>query len=370
MEFYFPTRIVTGRGCVAANAARLSAFGSRCLIVTGRTSAVKCGALADVERALDRARVQYRVFDKITQNPLYSDCCNGAKAAREFGADFIVGIGGGSPLDASKAVACLAPNPGAGESDMYAQTLENPPLPVVAVGTTAGTGSEVTQVAVITGSNGQKKSFRSDSSFPVLALGDPAYTEFMPDGVTRSTAADALAHCIESYFNTTANDFSRMYALSGAKVIIDVFRSFPADGALSKAQRDSLYRASLFGGIAISVTGTCIPHSLSYFLTERYGVAHGAACAFWLPHFIEHNLEFAPKLCDEFFDYVKITPSELVSLLNDIVPKPRVSVSKSELSELAPRWKNNSCLKKAMGGIDNEYLERLLEKEFLKQEEV
>ena len=368
MTFYFPTKIITGRGCVRENANMLKSFGSRCLIVTGYTSAVKCGALSDVKSALETAQIEYIIFDKITQNPLYTDCKSGADAARQFGAEFIIGIGGGSPLDAGKAIACLAPNPGAGETDMYAQSFNNPPLPFVAVGTTAGTGSEVTQVAVITGTDGRKKSFRADSAFPALALGDPKYTEFMPEAVTRSTAVDALSHCIESYFNTTATEFSRLYALRGAEMITQVFSDLSADG-LSELQRDTLYLASLFGGIAISVTGTCIPHALGYFLTENHGIAHGTACAFWLPYFIEHNVSCAPELADKFFAAIGMTPQSLVSLVKSISPPMNAVVRADELESLKPRWKNNSCLKKALGSIDHEYLEKLLEKAFIKQEE-
>lgn len=369
MEFYFPTRVITGRGCVQKNADRLRAFGKRCLIVTGRTSAKKCGALDDVKFVLDSVNTEYEIFDKITQNPMYTDCRAGADAARSFGADFIIGIGGGSPLDAGKAIAFLASNPEAGESEIHSQRFENPPLPFVAVGTTAGTGSEVTQVSVITGTDGRKRSYRSDSAFPALALGDPKYTEFMPQSVTRSTAADALCHCIESYFNNTATEFSRLYALYGAKLITGVFSQFPKDGNLSEYQRDTLYRASLFGGIAISITGTCIPHALGYFLTESHGIPHGTACAFWLPYFIEHNLNFAPELSSRFFEVVKMTPQELIALVKRIAPPMDAAVSAQELETLKPRWKNNGSLLKAIGGIDNIYIENLLKQAFIKGEE-
>lgn len=369
MEFNFPTRIIIKRGCVSENADRLSSFGKRCLIVTGKSSAKLCGALDDVTNALDTVNVNYKIFDKITQNPLFSDCRAGAAQARDWGAEFIIALGGGSPLDAGKAIACLAPNPDAGEKEMYAQTFRNPPLSVVAIGTTAGTGSEVTQVAVITGSDGRKKSFRVDSAFPALALGDPRYTEFMPENVTRATVADALSHCIESYFNNTANEFSRLFSIRGAKLIADIFKSFPDDGRLTQTQRDSLYLASVFGGIAISVTGTCIPHALGYFLTENHGVAHGTACAFWLPYFIEHNLKYAPDLSACFFKEIQTDPAELERLIGSVAPKMTARVGRAELDGMRERWINNSCLKKAPGNIDNKYLEKLLERAFLTGED-
>ncbi|MBP3480119.1 MAG: iron-containing alcohol dehydrogenase [Clostridia bacterium] len=369
MDFYFPTRIIIKRGCVSENAERLASFGKRCLIVTGKSSAKICGALTDIAKALEAVNVDYKIFDRITQNPLFADCLAGAEAARAFGAEFIIALGGGSPLDAGKAIACLAPNPDAGEKEMYSQKLKNPPLSVVAVGTTAGTGSEVTQIAVITGSDGRKKSFRADSAFPALALGDPRYTEFMPENVTRSTAADALSHCIESYFNSTANEFSRMLALRGARLITGIFKNFPDDCRLTPQQRDTLYLASVFGGMAISVTGTCIPHALGYFLTENHGIAHGTACAFFLPYFIEHNMEYAPKLAVEFFTEIQTAPTELAELIGSVAPKMTARVNRAELDGMRERWVNNGCLKKALGGIDNKYLENLLKRAFLTGED-
>ena len=364
MEFFFPTRVIVGRGCVRENAAAFKAFGDRALIVTGRSSAKKCGALDDVCAALTAAGVTYMVFDKIEQNPLFTTCAEGARLASEQGVQFVVGIGGGSPLDASKAIARLTADPGSGERELFAKTARIKALPVVAVGTTAGTGSEVTQVAVITGTDGRKTSARAEDLFPALALGDPTYTEFMPEKFTRSTAADALAHCIESYFNTTATPFSRMYAKEGARLLTGLFSVFPDGAALTAGQRDETYLASLYGGIAISVTGTCMPHQLSYFLTERHGVAHGAACAFWLPEFLRISAAADPALAKEFFSYIGADLETLISLIQRVAPPVSVTVDADELSELSPRWVGNSCLTKTIGGINAKYLEDLLKKTF------
>ena len=97
MDFYFPTRIIIKRGCVSENAERLASFGKRCLIVTGKSSAKICGALTDIAKALEAVNVDYKIFDRITQNPLFADCLAGAEAARAFGAEFIIALGGGSP---------------------------------------------------------------------------------------------------------------------------------------------------------------------------------------------------------------------------------------------------------------------------------
>ena len=360
MNFCFPTKIYVERDCVKKHANVFSACGKRCLIVTGKSSAVKCGALQDVTEVLDNSGIAYAVFDKIPENPPFEVCKAGAQAAHEFNAQFIVGIGGGSPLDAAKAIACLALNPEIGEQRMYAQQLDGDPLPVIAVGTTAGTGSEVTQVAVITDSSGIKRSFRADSAFPIAALGDPHYTEFMPDSVTRSTAADALCHCTESYFNTTATEFSDVYALRGAQIISEQLSEL----TLTCEQREKLYIGSLMGGIAISVTGTCIPHALSYFLTENHGMAHGTACAFWMPAFINHVTAAVPERAKRFFDTVKLTPDGFVKLIENTVKPEAVTVTADEKASLMPRLQYNSCLKKAPGNIDARFLAQLIDDAF------
>lgn len=219
MRFFVPTELVLGKGCVRQSAEKLHRLGSRCLVVTGAQSAEKCGALGDALAALENAGVSYTVYNGIRQNPTVQSCREGAQDV-----DFVLGIGGGSPLDAAKAVAVFAANPGLTEEDLYAYRWKNDPLPIVCIGTTAGTGSEVTPVAVLTDCAGGKRSIRDDRIFPTLSLGDPAYTAFLEEKFTRSCAVDAAAHCIESFFGKQANEFSRMFAVQGAAKLADVFR--------------------------------------------------------------------------------------------------------------------------------------------------
>lgn len=364
MNFYMPTRIIIENGCVQGCKDSIFEGGKKVLIVTGKSSAKKCGALDDACILLQNACCEYLIYDKIEQNPSIESCIEGGRLAKSFGADLIIGIGGGSPLDAAKAIAVLAANDGISEADFYSLCWKSAPLPVVAIGTTAGTGSEVTQVAVITNSKGLKKSIRDDSIYPVLALGDPKYTKSLSDSFTRSTAADALAHCIESYFNKTANDFSKVFALRGTRLIIDAFRLIESGKEPDADMRHELYLASIYGGLAISVTGTNFPHAMSYFLSENHGVAHGTACAFYLPEFIEHNLVYAKDESDAFFSALGITPDELCGLIKEVAPKVDVKLTDGQKSELSPRWQGNSCLKKCYGDISPEFLQQKINKLF------
>ena len=175
-----------------------SALGSRCLIVTGRNSAKASGALDDCTAALDEHGVPWQVFDGIGQNPLLSSCHAAGTAARDFGADFLIGIGGGSPLDGVKAAAVYAANPELTPPDVYGGW-KNPALPFALIGTTAGTGSEVTRVSVLThDGTGRKKSISGPDLYARISLGDPRrYTASLPRRFTISTAQIGRASCRE-----------------------------------------------------------------------------------------------------------------------------------------------------------------------------
>ena len=154
-----PVKCVWGDNAVAENSALFAELGKKCLIVTGKSGAKLSGALGDAVSALDSQGISYTLFDGISENPLVSSCFSAGCAARECKAEFVLGIGGGSVLDACKAIAIYASNPGLAPMDIYLREYSSKPLPVALIGTTAGTGSEVTSVAVLTNDEtGRKKS--------------------------------------------------------------------------------------------------------------------------------------------------------------------------------------------------------------------
>jgi len=316
LNSYMPVKLVTGAGCVRASAKELAKLGKVCLIVTGKTSAKVCGALQDVTDTLECNGQRWLLFDEIGQNPRLTDCMAAAEKAIAAGADFVLGIGGGSPLDAAKCIAVLAANPGLTQAQLYAFDWANPPLKIVTVGTTAGTGSEVTKVSVITTPDGRKKSFHHETVFPVLALGDPTYTMSMPPMVTRATMVDVLAHCAESFFSRAANHISRCYAVEGIRLLLPVFRMMAEKGCdnLDYDTREKLYCASIYGGLAINVTGTCFPHTMGYLLTESFGIPHGTACAVFQKEFFEYNKAVVPALAAEYLERIGCCGVEYLSV--------------------------------------------------------
>ena len=370
MNFVMPTRIVTGKDCVINNSSLFGKFGDKCIIVTGKNSAKKSGALDDVTNALKSCGIEWYLFDGIEQNPSYASCKKASVEAINFGAKFVVGVGGGSPLDAAKAVAVLATDIDMDERTMFSAEWEKTPLPIVCIGTTAGTGSEVTPVSVITNSSGMKKSFKAISTFPSLSFGDAKYTLSLPWDFTRSTAIDALCHCVESYFNRMAGAVSRLFAVRGVKLLCEMLEKTAVSNELSFKDREKLYCASIYGGFAISVTGTAFPHAFGYFLTENHSVAHGNACGAYLPEFLEYNKENEKELVDNFEKEVGISIADLSALVIKNLPNGDVScgvtLSERQIDNLMFRYGDNASLKKCFGYADVKLAKKVLSKLFLK----
>lgn len=286
MQYYMPTRIYCEDGCVSAHAEELASLGRCALIVTGGGSAKRNGSLDDVKAALDRKGCSYELFDGIEENPSVETVFRGAEAGRAAGADFVIGIGGGSPLDAAKAIALLITNPRLSPDELFVRRDISEPLPVAAVPTTCGTGSEATGVAVLTRHDIGTKGSMIYRVFPKLALCDGRYLLTAPKSLIANTAVDALGHLLESRLNTTANDLSIVTADGGLRLWS---RSIPV--LIGEKQPDSeelkrLMNASTAAGIAIAQTGTGIPHALSYTLTYEAGIPHGRAVGYFLAPFV------------------------------------------------------------------------------------
>ena len=364
---YMPVKLVTGAGCVRASAKELAKLGKVCLIVTGKNSAKICGALQDVTDTLDSNGQSWVLFDEIGPNPKLTDCIAAAEKAIAADADFVLGIGGGSAMDAAKCIAVFAANPGLTQAQLYAFDWANPPLKIVTVGTTAGTGSEVTKVSVITTPDGRKKSFHHEAIFPALALGDPNYTMALPPLVTRSTMIDVLAHCAESFFSRSANHISRMYAVEGIRLLLPVFRRMAEAGCdnLDYATREKLYCASIYGGLAINVTGTCFPHTMGYLLTEAFGIPHGTACAVFQSDFYAYNKTVVPALAAEYLERIGCSEEEYLGLIEKLTPACEITMEETLIAASHSRWINNGSLAKCQGVFSADMADDVLRRKFL-----
>ena len=284
-----PVRIISGMNCVKNNP-ELLLIGGSALIVTGKSGAKKSGALDDVISVLTENGITYTVFDKITENPPLEVCFEGGRLASAEGADFIIGIGGGSALDAAKAIAAFASNQHLSPMDLFdPKNRSYPSLPIIAIPTTSGTGSEANPYSVLTLPGGQKKkTFTAPDSWAKTAFLDPRYTLSLSKSTTLSTALDAFAHALESLFSPKSTHFSEMMATYAAKIIWAIIESNP--DTYTDEMHESLLYASCAAGIAISVTGTGFPHPLGYSITMLDGIPHGAACAVFDGDYIEYNM--------------------------------------------------------------------------------
>lgn len=335
-----PINVVSGKNCVIKNSNRLSSLGKSCLIVTGGKSAVLSGALEDVTTALEKENISYTVYDRIGPNPLLSLCFEGGKLAREVKADFIIGIGGGSPLDAAKAVAVYAANDNFTKEDIYSQKERNKALPLVLIGTTSGTGSEVGRVSVLTSDEtGRKKSISPADCNPSLTFADPKYTHSMPYGVTVSTALDALSHAVEGYLSPKCTDIPTLF---GEKAIALIWEGLiylnKTKNLPTEELREKLYYGSLYAGITLSYCGTAFPHPLGYVLTENYGTLHGTACAAFMPELMikayenEHD-----KLC-RILDITGETLESFIKTVKELTDLSDIRMTEEEIKAYCERW--------------------------------
>jgi len=288
-EFATSARILFGPGQVGEAALQASAHGKHALLVIGRLRA-SAGSLAD---DLRRQGVEVTFFEVIAE-PVIQLVEAGALLARRAGCDLVIGLGGGSVLDAAKAIAALATNPGQAldylEVIGNAQPLLEPPLPNIAIPTTAGTGSEVTRNAVLSSPGKRVKvSLRHALMLPRVAIVDPLLTHSLPPGLSASTGMDALTQLIEPYLSVAANPLTDAFCLEGIARAARSLRRVFQDGS-DLAAREDMSLASLLGGMALANARLGAVHGFAGPLGGMFPAPHGEICARLLPVVMGTNL--------------------------------------------------------------------------------
>ena len=338
------TKIINEQYAVLHNANEIARLGRRALIVTGKYSAKRNGSLMEVQKVLQDTGTEYVIFDRIEENPSVETILEARDLGVSKGADFCIGLGGGSPMDAAKAISILLFNSDKGADFLYetptAESLDEKgctlAYPVVAIPTTCGTGSEVTGVAVLTRHDLKTKKSLPHKVYPEVALLDPRYLMYAPYEVLRNTAIDTMSHLVESYINTNATRETKMLALDGLKIwsrgkdvilgkrkvgytknehpgnVSDFIRR-SQDPEKAEAEKvtelkilDDMLTSSNIAGQVISITGTSLPHALSYRLTYQAGIAHGPATGIFQPGFISHADEDTQKRLLRAMDFNNI----------------------------------------------------------------
>ena len=184
--------------------------------------------------------------------------------------------------------------------------------------------------------------------------------------VTRSTMVDVLAHCAESFFSRSANHLSRCYAVEGIRLLLPVWREFIKTGMdnIDYDTREKLYCASIYGGLAINVTGTCFPHTMGYLLTERYKIPHGTACAVFQEEFYKYNKEVVPELAAEYLERIGCGEEEYFSLIKALTPPCDITITEEVIAESHGRWINNGSIQKCQGTVTADMCDDILRRNF------
>lgn len=289
--YFQPTEIRFGAGRLNEVGEAVARYGKRCLIVTTRGGAYMQPILRRVGELCAAARVEVCHYNGVIANPT-TDCISaGAAAAREFGADVVLGLGGGSAMDAAKAIAVEATHPGTCWDYLFFKT---PPtaktLPVVAVSTTSGTGSQVTQVAVVTETATKTKSALYNALlYPRVAIVDPELMVSLPPHITACTGFDAFTHAFESYLHVNGSPYTDLLALEAIRLVVN---NLPAacDEGTNLDARTHLAWADTLAGLCIANAGVTLPHGIGMTIGGQCPqVAHGEALAVVYPEFTRYT---------------------------------------------------------------------------------
>ena len=287
LEFIYsqPVKIWFGAGKLAALQEVLKELNvTRCVLVCDPFLRERAEALARENPTL------CAVFSEVEPNPQLSGAARVAELVRAHAADGVIGMGGGSTLDTAKFAAAIARDGGAAE-DYFRGNLPFPArhIPVLTVPTTAGTGSEVTQVSVMSHGK-EKKTINNPAFMPAAAIVDPELTLSVPPRTTMNTGLDALAHALEGYWSKNHQPISDLMAREAVRLVLENLEAAWRDGSDRQA-RENMSLAALLGGLSFALPKTAGSHACSYPLSEDYGLPHGEACAFTLDSFVRINAD-------------------------------------------------------------------------------
>ena len=292
-EFTLPTKIIFGPGCVKQLAKEIEAIGGKKPLIITDPGIRGAGIDRIVTDLLEEAGVEYGLFDGVEANPKDVNAEAAAREARACGADFLIAVGGGSPIDCAKAVGVLLAHdaefikPYEGKT---AATLPNPPL--ITIPTTSGTGSEITFSSVITDTkNKYKMTVKSPYTAATTALCDPELTISVPPAVTAATGVDALTHSIEGFTATCSEPIGDAAALYSIELIAGNLVKAYKDGSDLEA-RSNMLMASMLGGISFSHSDVASVHCIAEALGSMYDLPHGTCNAIFLPYVMEYNMDY------------------------------------------------------------------------------
>jgi alcohol dehydrogenase class IV len=349
----FPTTVVFGAGSLSVLADHVKRAGAKRALVVCDAGVVKAGIAEKVRKVLEGAGVPAAIFDRVDPNPVLKNVVEGVAAYRSHGADIIVSVGGGSPLDAGKLIALKVTHerPLEEYDDAIggdAHITSNIP-PIINVPTTAGTGSEVGRSGVITlEATGRKTVIFSPFLLAKAAILDPELTVSMPPRVTAATGFDALTHCIEAYLSLGDHPMADGIALAGVELAAKHLPRAVEAGA-DLVARGAMMKAAMMGAVAFQ-KGLGVCHSLAHPLSSEKNLHHGLANALCLPAVCDFNNQAVPDRIERVRRTVDLTSTSLSNALRALREKIGLpnglsaeGVTKADIPKLADKAMEDAC---------------------------
>lgn len=305
-EFHLPTKIIFGEDVLKKAGAEARKFGKKALLVTGRSSMRKLGVTDRLRKSLEKEGLEVILYDEVEPNPSNKTIDRGAEIAREESCDVAVALGGGSAMDAAKAL-CVTAVHGGKIWDYIGRDIPGPGLPFIAIPTTSGTGSEVTPWSVFTNNELKWKSgIGSTDTIPQIGIIDSTLMALMPKKITASSGMDALTHSIEAYTSNISNYISDQFALQSIELASRYLPRAVENGDDMEA-RSGMALASTMGGIAIAHSGVGAAHAMGMTIGGFFNTDHGVTVGLLLPHIVEYNLSAAEE---KYTDITQIIQKE------------------------------------------------------------
>lgn len=353
-QYYLPVNLVFGHGKSDQIGKRAAAYGKRALIVTGGSSTKRSGLLDKAETLLREAGVSTVLFDKVTPNPLTTTVYEGAQLAKAEGCDLVIALGGGSSMDTAKGIAFQTANGGDINEYIFGLKTSDKALPIIAVPTTCGTGSEGNGFAVMTNPETlDKKSLRCNAIIPACSIIDPLLMTTMPKRTLASVGFDALCHNMESYLSSASSPLTAMQSLEGVSLASAGLRRVYRD-ASDLDGWDQLCLASTLGGMTIGAASVTAPHALEHPASGLRNIVHGEGLAALTCPVIRHTLPSGAEKYQELARRIGgPSATDILEALEALLTEVnlRVRLGDFGITEKDIPWMAQNCVKIFLGGL-------------------
>ncbi|MGN0633716.1 MAG: iron-containing alcohol dehydrogenase [Oscillospiraceae bacterium] len=358
MEFsyHLPVNIIFGRGKACKVGEAAAGFGKNALIVTGSGSTKRSGLLDRVAESVKAAGLGAVIFDRVTQNPLTSTVYEAAALAKENGCDMVIGVGGGSVMDAAKAAAFCCVNGGDISEYIFGKKQGSGALPIILIPTTCGTGSECNQIAVLTNPETKdKKALYTMQIMPSVSIIDPDVMKTMPLHVLSSVGFDAFTHALEAYTSKKSNPLTDVQALLAMRLLSENLPKLTG-GCESDEAWEAVSLAAALGGMVIGAAGVSAAHGMEHPASGLKNIVHGRGLAALTPIITER---LAPYLPEKFGEVSRILggrdESDCAESIRRFLKSIDLEVTLGQLGITAGdvEWMTDNCMKISSGNLAN-----------------